>query len=327
MAPTTLLLLAAAAVGVDTGWTPLDSGGYEFIIQIPPEQLDALRAGGEVGSDLPSDTGAIRSYKIVIGTGPLANQGVDLPPEARTSFKQPVGDAAAPRRNEGSGVQMPPTGTEQKWRATESTANAVQAPRTQPFSGFSLPERSSNEKDSTKAQAETSNETFEDDNLLNGARGSRRIITDLPAPPTDDGTKAVDTKKPSTDGDEVGPNADEEESVAKANEPETWTRSKLRWTLLVLGLIVSGGLNGYFGWLVLDFRNRYLELLRDLDTQPAEDAVESSREYDRAEEHDEPEEEEESPRELVRTAETYVGRKEGQRRRDRESSRYDDDDE
>ncbi|MDZ4781079.1 MAG: hypothetical protein SGJ19_12570 [Planctomycetia bacterium] len=322
-----LLLLAAAAVGVDTGWTPLDSGGYEFIIQIPPEQLDALRAGGEVGSDLPNDTGAIRSYKIVIGTGPLANQGVDLPPEARISFKQPVNDAASSRRIEGSILRLPPPPSGRNDGAVNDTAKAVQGTRPPSTDGWQLPERSSNNKNNAKTQAEIGEEPLEDIDFIGKTRATRAKSAGLPAPPMDNDVTPVDTKKLSTEEDEVGPSARKDGQLANANEPETWTKSKFMWTLMLLGLIVSGGLNGYFIWLSLDFRNRYLELLRDLDTQPADEPAESSREYERTDDHEEPEEEEVSPRELVRTAETYVGRKEGQRRRDRESSRYDDDDE
>ncbi len=305
MTPMPLLLLAAAAVGVDTGWTKLDSGGYEYIIQIPPEQLDALRAGGEFGSDLPADTGEIRSYRVVIGTGPLVNQGVPLPPEARVTFKPPVGEEkSAGATSDASIGRQPQLSPTELWRRT-----GAKQPGAASASDATGPIVIGNDPPPTD---EVEEPLFFD-------RNSRRTARDDAEPPSGETTPVVqikDAKSKLAEADSPSDFADP--TVAK--EPQEWRRSKFQWTLLVVGLIFFGGLNGYLGWLAIDFRNRYLELLRDLDTQPAEQPVEeSSRRHDEEESSDE----DESPRELVRTAHTYVGRKENQRRRDREQERYD----
>lgn len=315
MTPMPLLLLAAAAVGVDTGWTKLDSGGYEYIIQIPPEQLDALRAGGEFGSDLPADTGAIRSYRIVIGTGPLVNEGVPLPAEARVALKPIVEDAGATEL----AVQKPPLDGEESGAAARN-ATAAGDQRVEPVDVFRAV------RGTTRASAPASDankrptdEELDDERFVGLGLNGRRVGNDNRETRSGDAAKADHPTIPSPPSTEApSPNDATDEIVA--NEPREWSRSQFSWTMLVLGLIVCGGLNGYLGWLAIDFRNRYLELLRDLDTQPAE-SVESPR--DQVEEEPSELHEEDSPRELVRSAHTFVGRKDNQRRRDREQDRYD----
>ena len=71
----TFLLLAATAVGLDYGWQPLETGGFEYIIQIEPELLDALHAGEALRSDLPPDMRDVRSYRIQVGRGPVPKLG------------------------------------------------------------------------------------------------------------------------------------------------------------------------------------------------------------------------------------------------------------
>ncbi len=74
-----LLLVAAAATGVDVGWQPLAGGGYEYIIQIEPEALAAMQQGRDIVSDLPPQLRDVRRYRITIGTGPVPRIGT--PPE------------------------------------------------------------------------------------------------------------------------------------------------------------------------------------------------------------------------------------------------------
>jgi len=74
-----LLLVAAAATGVDVGWQPLAGGGYEYIIQIEPQALAAMEQGRDLVSDLPPQLRDVRRYRITIGTGPVPRIGT--PPE------------------------------------------------------------------------------------------------------------------------------------------------------------------------------------------------------------------------------------------------------
>lgn len=73
------MLVALAAVGIDYGWQPVAGGGIEYIIQIPPEAVDALRSGQDIFSDLPPELRGIRNYRITVGSDPLPNAGT-LPP-------------------------------------------------------------------------------------------------------------------------------------------------------------------------------------------------------------------------------------------------------
>ncbi len=76
------MLAAAAALGVDVGWRPLDDGGFEYIIQIEPELLDSLRDGQDILSQLPPGLLDVRRYRITVGTGPVPRIGEPEKPEA-----------------------------------------------------------------------------------------------------------------------------------------------------------------------------------------------------------------------------------------------------
>lgn len=71
----TIVLLAAAAIGLDYGWQPLEDGGFEYIIQIEPELLDSLQAGEALRSDLPPFLRDVRSYRIQVGRGKVPRLG------------------------------------------------------------------------------------------------------------------------------------------------------------------------------------------------------------------------------------------------------------
>lgn len=88
----TMVCLAVASLGIDVGWEPSDDGkGLEYIIQIEPEMLDSLRAGQKIRSDLRSDLGQIRSYRIQVGSGPVpkTNLPSSPPPPSPLQTKQP----------------------------------------------------------------------------------------------------------------------------------------------------------------------------------------------------------------------------------------------
>ena len=49
----TICCVAAATLGINVGWQRLPEGGMEYIIQLDPQSLEALRAGQPVQSDVP----------------------------------------------------------------------------------------------------------------------------------------------------------------------------------------------------------------------------------------------------------------------------------
>ncbi len=75
---TLTICIAAAALGINAGWQRLPKGGMEYIIQLDPQSLEALRAGQPIGSDVPPSAGEVRSYRIIVGTERLPH---DVPPE------------------------------------------------------------------------------------------------------------------------------------------------------------------------------------------------------------------------------------------------------
>ncbi len=91
------ILLAAAALGIDFGWQPSDGGGLEYLIQIEPELLNALRAGEAIRSDLPPALRDVRSYRITVGRGELPQSALPQaqPPAEQANpppIEQPAGD-------------------------------------------------------------------------------------------------------------------------------------------------------------------------------------------------------------------------------------------
>jgi hypothetical protein len=62
------LLLAAAAMSVDYGWQPTADGQLEYIIQIEPLTLVALRQGEEVASEIDPTVKNVRRFRIRVGS-------------------------------------------------------------------------------------------------------------------------------------------------------------------------------------------------------------------------------------------------------------------
>jgi hypothetical protein len=63
-----VLCLSAVIVGINVGWQPLQEGGTEYIIQLDPQSLEALKSGEPIRSDVLPGAGDVRSYKIILGT-------------------------------------------------------------------------------------------------------------------------------------------------------------------------------------------------------------------------------------------------------------------
>ncbi len=66
------VLLMVAAIGITYGWHPDDKGGVEYVIQIEPDQLDALDRIGEISSVIdPAVRGHVSRVIIKVGTDPV----------------------------------------------------------------------------------------------------------------------------------------------------------------------------------------------------------------------------------------------------------------
>lgn len=75
------LLLATTVLGVDYGWQPAADGQLEYIVQIEPVTLIALRDGRDVISNIEPDMRTIRRFRLRVGTDVLPRQG--SPPAAQ----------------------------------------------------------------------------------------------------------------------------------------------------------------------------------------------------------------------------------------------------
>jgi hypothetical protein len=72
---TASIVVVLAAVGVNFGWQAAEDerDGYEYIVQIEPELLDALQRGEKVPieSNVPPEVAPIRKVRVVVGRGEL----------------------------------------------------------------------------------------------------------------------------------------------------------------------------------------------------------------------------------------------------------------
>ncbi|MCH5372845.1 MAG: hypothetical protein JJ992_02625, partial [Planctomycetes bacterium] len=96
------LLMAVAALGVDYGWQPTTDGQLEYIIQIEPVTLVALRGGQELISQVDPYVRNVSRFRIHVGTEMVPRRG--MPP------RQP----AAPRD------VPPPAGVQYGWQGIDS---------------------------------------------------------------------------------------------------------------------------------------------------------------------------------------------------------------
>jgi hypothetical protein len=93
-----LALVAATTLGIDVGWEPLPSGGFEYIIQIEPQTLESMKRGQEILSALPPAVRGMRRYRITVGDGAVPHEGEPLPIEVAQvppsdATTQPANDA------------------------------------------------------------------------------------------------------------------------------------------------------------------------------------------------------------------------------------------
>jgi hypothetical protein len=68
----------------------------EYIIQLEPQTVDAMRAGEPIGSDIPPAAGEIRSFRLLVGKKELPH---DTPPAPAAKAAEPkVAEAKMPDR-------------------------------------------------------------------------------------------------------------------------------------------------------------------------------------------------------------------------------------
>jgi hypothetical protein len=98
------LLLATALLGVDYGWQPASDGRLEYIVQLEPVTLIALREGQEVVSQIDPFVRGVRRFRIRVGT--------DVVPRLGTPQQQGAGASAA-------AASAPPPGVTYGWQPVD----------------------------------------------------------------------------------------------------------------------------------------------------------------------------------------------------------------
>ena len=86
------LLLAALTMGVDYGWQPASDGQMEYIVQIEPVTLIAMREGQEVVSQIDPQMRNARRFRIHVGTEMVPRRGnppAQLPATGITAAQLP----------------------------------------------------------------------------------------------------------------------------------------------------------------------------------------------------------------------------------------------
>ncbi|MFW6124965.1 MAG: hypothetical protein ACOC46_02350 [Pirellulales bacterium] len=115
---TACILLAPVLFGVDVGWQPLPTGGMEYIIQIDPATLDALKAGEAVQSDVPGSIGRVRTYRVIVGSG--GGLPREQPPAEPQTFTPPRGEVSELKRSADASPSSDDTPPEFDEEAAES---------------------------------------------------------------------------------------------------------------------------------------------------------------------------------------------------------------
>jgi len=117
------LLLVLATPGIDYGWKPGPDGQLEYIIQLEPQALDALRGGKEISSDVHPDVRSVRRIVLRVGEGEVERvaipqqaleqdeeSGDDQPPSSPLPRAGTTGGSRGNSRATQTGAQQPTRG-------------------------------------------------------------------------------------------------------------------------------------------------------------------------------------------------------------------------
>jgi hypothetical protein len=233
-------LLVLLCCGVDVGWQPSTDGGMEYIIQISPEELQNLRPGDILAaSDVPPNLPPIRTYRIVVGSGPLPRR---LPASAPSSSAR--GLPSSPQAD-----QLPNAGPE--LRNTPSVSSPGPIATAQSAVALMPTEHDGPSKENRQAHDNT-------------RPGDGPSLSQTP----DGGTSSP----PSKPGDQATPSTSPQEKAAGTVQSQSTDAASpaaidRRWTFLLIALaaLTSAGMC-FASWIAWDYRKKYLALL--LHSQP-----------------------------------------------------------
>jgi hypothetical protein len=124
------IVLALLVAGVNFGWQPADDGsqGFEYIVQVEPELLDALKRGEAVPieSNVPAEVKPIRKVSIVVGRDEVPRQSLGAVNRTAYFAGQDLPDRyGSPTARTTSDVSPPPSVIERAQAAATETATTL----------------------------------------------------------------------------------------------------------------------------------------------------------------------------------------------------------
>ncbi|HVA51610.1 MAG TPA: hypothetical protein VNH11_35040 [Pirellulales bacterium] len=264
-----LVCLSAAALGVDYGWQPVAGGGIEYIIQIEPQMLDALKSGHDIFSDLPGSVRQVRSYRITVGTARLPHHGEPPPESAVVPAGGPVSESPA---DDDAGAET-----------NDIDLSQLPGPVLRPALTLEDPRVAGHEPRRIAADAEPLNSRVAgyhskssgaDDSSPNEAE-HREAATAAPHVERTEPQKPASNSKTPTDT-EVHAQAKKEDSPSD-HKPGLPVAPPLKPSLMQVGLFASLGCNAFLFWVATGQRSRYRALARRMfegaAPAPAADAL------------------------------------------------------
>jgi len=252
------ILVALSATGIEVGWQPLDSGGFEYTIQIEPELADTFVHGDhEIVSSVPSQID-VRQYRIVVGRGKLprveaaAGQArVRAAPQTR-----PAADAAP---IEPQLVEEPPSRAQVALPAAGAAPTEDNSLRDLPPPPTADPEPPM--EDLPRATVDADPPRDLPSNLRESIARPREPAESPPAPSAEVAPKLLTSRPEDTALATQANRLQTENKRGGAAEPAR------PWTAFVVALVLlccSLGANAYLGWIAWEARSRYRQALSRL---------------------------------------------------------------
>jgi hypothetical protein len=248
-----LLFVALSAVGIDHGWQPLPDGGVEYILQIEPQMLETLRSQNDVESYLPPGLD-VKKIRVTVGNAKLP----------KDSGSDTAGDASKPREENPLNATDSSTEEPGAFDAAAELASASEIPEEQPFA------RRQDRVNNRSSDGQTEQENGAGDAALdsgsdnplksNAAARERSKRQNEAGEPQDwEANKQPLWNENAAPGDEK-PSA---KKTAEADKP--W----LPLTVTALALCLSLAANFYLAWIARDARQRYRDLLDQVQSPTA----------------------------------------------------------
>ncbi len=258
-----IVVLAATALGVEAGWTPLPDGGHQYTIQIEPALVSQLRDGNDLISEVPPHVD-VRRFRITVGSGAVAR--IDGPQPDNVA--QPAPPADAP---EEPAVEPP---AENFFAGPPADNDPLgETPPADPFDNAltvpAMPDETTEQPDTVPPEAtaspaaDTPSDAMPANFDADGADAQPLAVAEPASDP-------VEASTPPRGGDDSAGASEPSDAKGQAHSAEKprlegdvvpgekpWMPFAIAAVLLALSL----GANFYLGWIAWDWRGRYLQSL------------------------------------------------------------------